>query len=110
LETGSCFKRIAELTMELVDPNRMTGASSTVKIPADSSEIKRLREALTRFSTDLDGVSQRIQTNRETSAALHEMEKLMNNNSVEETITTTANDEDAAAAASLVAPVEPMIE
>ncbi|CAF1151593.1 unnamed protein product [Adineta steineri] len=69
LETGSSFKRIAELTMELVDPNssnRLSNSSSTSssqKLAIDSSELKRLRDALQRFSSDLDAVSQRIHTN-----------------------------------------------
>ncbi len=89
LETGSSFKRIAELTMELVDPNssnRLSNSSSAVasqKIAIDSSELKRLRDALHRFSSDLDAVSQRIHTNREDATALHEMERLMSLNSTE---------------------------
>jgi predicted nucleic acid-binding Zn-ribbon protein len=89
LETGSSFKRIAELTMELVDPNssnRLSNSSSSVasqKIAIDSSELKRLRDALQRFSSDLDAVSQRIHTNREDATALHEMERLMSLNSTE---------------------------
>ncbi|UJR30493.1 hypothetical protein I4U23_018025 [Adineta vaga] len=88
LETGSSFKRIAELTMELVDPNssnRLSGSSTTTsqKIAIDSSELKRLREALQRFSSDLDAVSQRIHTNREAATAPQEVERLMSLNSIE---------------------------
>ncbi|CAF4387658.1 unnamed protein product, partial [Rotaria sp. Silwood2] len=53
LEAGSSFKRIAELTMELVDPNSSnrllsssSSSSSTQKTPIDSTELKRLRDAL----------------------------------------------------------------
>ncbi|CAF1083694.1 unnamed protein product [Adineta steineri] len=89
LETGSSFKRIAELTMELVDPNssnRLSNSSSTSssqKLAIDSSELKRLRDALQRFSSDLDAVSQRIHTNREAAAAPQEVERLMSLNLVE---------------------------
>ncbi len=88
LEAGSSFKRIAELTMELVDPNSSnrlstSSSSSSQKIAIDSSELKRLRDALNRFSSDLDAVSQRIHTNREDATALHEMERLMSLNSTE---------------------------
>ena len=89
LEAGSSFKRIAELTMELVDPNssnRLSSSStssSSQKIPIDSSELKRLRDALTRFSSDLDAVSQRVHTNREAAAAPQEVERLMSLNSAE---------------------------
>lgn len=89
LEAGSSFKRIAELTMELVDPNssnRLSSSStsaSSQKIPIDSSELKRLRDALTRFSSDLDTVSQRVHTNREAAAAPQEVERLMSLNSTE---------------------------
>jgi hypothetical protein len=86
LETGSSFKRIAELTMELVDPNssnRLSSSSSTQKIPVEASELKRLRDALHRFSSDLDSVSQRIHTNREAAAAPQEVERLMNLNSTD---------------------------
>ena len=78
LETGSCFKRIAEMTMELIDPNRLSGTTAAPKIPVDSSDLKRLRDTLNRFSSDLDNVSQRIQSNRESSAASQEVEKLLN--------------------------------
>ena len=82
LEAGSSFKRIAELTMELVDPNssnRLSSSStaSSQKIAIDSSELKRLRDALNRFSSDLDAVSQRIHTNREAATAPQEVERLM---------------------------------
>ena len=89
LEAGSSFKRIAELTMELVDPNasnRLSSSStssSSQKLAIDSSELKRLRDALTRFSSDLDTVSQRIHTNREAAAAPQEVERLMSLNSIE---------------------------
>lgn len=90
LETGSSFKRIAELTMELVDPNSSnrlstSSASTSQKLPIDSTELKRLRDALTRFSSDLDAVSQRIQTNREAAAAPQEVERLLNLNTAETT-------------------------
>jgi hypothetical protein len=80
LETGSSFKRIADLTMELIDPNRLSSTSSTPKIPSDSSELKRLRDALFRFSSDLDGVSQRIQNNRETTTVVQDIERLVHSN------------------------------
>jgi len=88
LETGSSFKRIAELTMELVDPNssnRLSGSTSSTsqKNAIDSSELKRLRDALNRFSSDLDAVSQRIHTNREAATAPQEVERLMSLNSTE---------------------------
>ncbi len=87
LEAGSSFKRIAELTMELVDPNssnRLSNSStSSQKIAIDSSELKRLRDALNRFSSDLDAVSQRIHTNREAATAPQEVERLMSLNSIE---------------------------
>jgi len=89
LETGSSFKRIAELTMELVDPNssnrlsNSSSSSSSQKIAIDSSELKRLRDALNRFSSDLDAVSQRIHTNREAATAPQEVERLMSLNSTE---------------------------
>ncbi|CAF4790578.1 unnamed protein product, partial [Rotaria socialis] len=59
LEAGSSFKRIADLTMELVDPNasnRLSSSTSSAsqKTPIDSTELKRLRDAITRFSSDLD--------------------------------------------------------
>jgi predicted nucleic acid-binding Zn-ribbon protein len=88
LEAGSSFKRIAELTMELVDPNSSnrlsnSSTSSSQKIAIDSSELKRLRDALNRFSSDLDAVSQRIHTNREAATAPQEVERLMSLNSTE---------------------------
>jgi hypothetical protein len=88
LEAGSSFKRIAELTMELVDPNSSnrlsnSSTSSSQKIAIDSSELKRLRDALNRFSSDLDAVSQRIHTNREAATAPQEVERLMSLNSIE---------------------------
>ncbi len=87
LEAGSSFKRIAELTMELVDPNssnRLSNSTtSSQKIAIDSSELKRLRDALNRFSSDLDAVSQRIHTNREAATAPQEVERLMSLNSTE---------------------------
>jgi hypothetical protein len=88
LETGSSFKRIAELTMELVDPNssnRLSSSSTTSsqKLAIDSSELKRLRDALNRFSSDLDAVTQRIHTNREAAAAPQEVERLMSLNSTD---------------------------
>lgn len=89
LEAGSSFKRIAELTMELVDPNasnRLSSSStssSSQKLAIDSTELKRLRDALTRFSSDLDAVSQRIHTNREAAAAPQEVERLMSLNAAE---------------------------
>ena len=88
LETGSAFKRIAELTMELVDPNasnRLSGSSAgtSQKIAIDSSELRRLRDALQRFSSDLDAVSQRVNTNREAAKAPQEVERLMSLNSIE---------------------------
>jgi hypothetical protein len=88
LETGSSFKRIAELTMELVDPNSSnrlssSSSSSSQKIAIDSSELKRLRDALNRFSSDLDAVSQRIHTNREAATAPQEVERLMSLNAIE---------------------------
>jgi outer membrane murein-binding lipoprotein Lpp len=88
LETGSSFKRIAELTMELVDPNssnRLSGSTSSTsqKNAIDSSELKRLRDALNRFSSDLDAVSQRIHANREAATAPQEVERLMSLNSTE---------------------------
>jgi hypothetical protein len=91
LETGSSFKRIAELTMELVDPNQSnrvsntSSASSSQKNAIDSSELKRLRDALNRFSSDLDAVSQRIHTNREAATAPQEVERLMSLISTENT-------------------------
>jgi hypothetical protein len=92
LETGSCFKRIADLTMELVDPNssnrlsNSTSTSSSQKITMDASELKRLRDALNRFSSDLDTVSQRIHTNREAATAPQEVERLMSLNNNEQDI------------------------
>jgi outer membrane murein-binding lipoprotein Lpp len=88
LETGSSFKRIAELTMELVDPNSSnrlsnSSSSSSQKIAIDSSELKRLRDALNRFSSDLDAVSQRIHANREAATAPQEVERLMSLNLTE---------------------------
>lgn len=91
LEAGSSFKRIAELTMELVDPNSSnrlassstSSSSSSQKIAIDSSELKRLRDALNRFSSDLDAVSQRVHANREAAAAPQEVERLMSLNSAE---------------------------
>jgi hypothetical protein len=88
LEAGSCFKRIAELTTELVDPNSSnrlssSSSSSTQKNAIDSTELKRLRDALNRFSSDLDAVSQRIHTNREAATAPQEVERLMSLNSTE---------------------------
>ncbi|CAF0823361.1 unnamed protein product [Rotaria sordida] len=89
LEAGSSFKRIAELTMELVDPNlsnrlSSSSSSSTVqKTPIDSTELKRLRDAISRFSSDLDAVSQRIHTNREAATAPQEVERLMSLNLTE---------------------------
>jgi len=89
LETGSSFKRIAELTMELVDPNssnrlsNSSSSSSSQKIAIDSSELKRLRDALNRFSSDLDAVSQRIHANREAATAPQEVERLMSLNLTE---------------------------
>ncbi|CAF0913371.1 unnamed protein product [Rotaria sp. Silwood1] len=88
LEAGSSFKRIAELTMELVDPNASnrlssSSSSSTQKTPIDSTELKRLRDALNRFSSDLDAVSQRIHTNREAATAPQEVERLMSLNLTE---------------------------
>jgi hypothetical protein len=73
--------------MELVDPNssnRLSNSStSSQKIAIDSSELKRLRDALNRFSSDLDAVSQRIHTNREAATAPQEVERLMSLNSIE---------------------------
>lgn len=94
LEAGSSFKRIAELTMELVDSNASnrlstSAASASQKTPIDSSELKRLRDALTRFSSDLDAVSQRIHTNREAATAPQEVERLMSLNLTENTDTNT---------------------
>ncbi|CAF0788589.1 unnamed protein product [Rotaria sordida] len=88
LEAGSSFKRIAELTMELVDPNlsnRLSSSSSSTvqKTPIDSTELKRLRDAISRFSSDLDAVSQRIHTNREAATAPQEVERLMSLNLTE---------------------------
>lgn len=88
LEAGSSFKRIAELTMELVDPNASsrtsnTSSTSAQKTPIDSTELKRLRDALNRFSSDLDAVSQRIHTNREAATAPQEVERLMSLNITE---------------------------
>ncbi|CAF2518409.1 unnamed protein product [Rotaria sp. Silwood2] len=90
LEAGSSFKRIAELTMELVDPNSSnrllsssSSSSSTQKTPIDSTELKRLRDALNRFSSDLDAVSQRIHANREAATAPQEVERLMSLNLTE---------------------------
>lgn len=83
LEAGSSFKRIAEMTMELVDPNssnRLSSSSSSAssqKLAIDSSELKRLRDTLSRFSSDLDAVSQRVQANREAATAPQEVERLM---------------------------------
>ncbi|CAF0840567.1 unnamed protein product [Didymodactylos carnosus] len=77
LETGNCFKRIAELTMELVDSNITTSSTtatttrttSAAQKTIDSLELKRLRDALNRFSADLDAVSQRLETNRTQTSA-----------------------------------------
>lgn len=83
LEAGSSFKRIAEMTMELVDPNSSnrlsssSSAASSQKLAIDSSELKRLRDTLSRFSSDLDAVSQRVQANREAATAPQEVERLM---------------------------------
>ncbi|CAF1151576.1 unnamed protein product [Adineta steineri] len=66
--------------------NRLSNSSSTSssqKLAIDSSELKRLRDALQRFSSDLDAVSQRIHTNREAAAAPQEVERLMSLNLVE---------------------------
>ncbi|CAF3175997.1 unnamed protein product [Rotaria socialis] len=88
LEAGSSFKRIADLTMELVDPNasnRLSSSTSSAsqKTPIDSTELKRLRDAITRFSSDLDAISQRIHTNREAATAPQEVERLMSLNLTE---------------------------
>ncbi|CAF3524692.1 unnamed protein product [Rotaria socialis] len=88
LEAGSSFKRIADLTMELVDPNasnRLSSSTSSAsqKTPIDSTELKRLRDAITRFSSDLDTISQRIHTNREAATAPQEVERLMSLNLTE---------------------------
>ncbi|CAF1095484.1 unnamed protein product [Rotaria magnacalcarata] len=88
LEAGSSFKRIADLTMELVDPNasnRLSSSTSSTsqKTPIDSTELKRLRDAITRFSSDLDTISQRIHTNREATTAPQEVERLMSLNLTE---------------------------
>ncbi|CAF2042192.1 unnamed protein product [Rotaria magnacalcarata] len=88
LEAGSSFKRIADLTMELVDPNasnRLSSSTSSTsqKTPIDSTELKRLRDAITRFSSDLDTISQRIHTNREAATAPQEVERLMSLNLTE---------------------------
>ncbi|CAF4603265.1 unnamed protein product [Rotaria sp. Silwood1] len=53
------------------------------KTPIDSTELKRLRDALNRFSSDLDAVSQRIHTNREAATAPQEVERLMSLNLTE---------------------------
>lgn len=89
LEAGSSFKRIAEMTMELIDPNssnRLSNSSSSAssqKIAIDSSELKRLRDTLSRFSSDLEAVSQRVHANREAAAAPQEVERLMSLNSTD---------------------------
>ncbi|CAF0873616.1 unnamed protein product [Didymodactylos carnosus] len=60
LEAGNSFKRIAELTMELVDPNipvPYTTSTAVVQKTIDSSELKRLRNALNRFSAGLEAVA-----------------------------------------------------
>ena len=110
LETGSCFKRIAELTMELVDPNRLSNTSTTPKIPIDSSELKRLRDALQRFSTDLDGVSQRLQSNREAATAPQEVERLMSStNNADQNHESPIFNEEPAASNDPAVVAEPMI-
>jgi protein subunit release factor A len=76
LETGSSFKRIAELTMELVDPNRLSNAGSASKIPMESADLKQLRDALHQLST----ISQQINSNEEAEAAAKVIEQL---NSIE---------------------------
>ena len=102
LEAGSSFKRISELVMELVDPNSMnrssSSSSSSQKLSIDSSELKHLRDALNRFSSDLDAVSQRIHTNREAATAPQEVERLMSlieNNGEQQTQNDLSNDKQA---------------
>ncbi|CAF4655198.1 unnamed protein product, partial [Rotaria magnacalcarata] len=57
--------------------------STSQKTPIDSTELKRLRDAITRFSSDLDTISQRIHTNREATTAPQEVERLMSLNLTE---------------------------
>ncbi|CAF4590899.1 unnamed protein product, partial [Rotaria magnacalcarata] len=57
--------------------------STSQKTPIDSTELKRLRDAITRFSSDLDTISQRIHTNREAATAPQEVERLMSLNLTE---------------------------
>jgi predicted nucleic acid-binding Zn-ribbon protein len=87
LETGTCFKRIADLTSELLELNsfnRLSSSTSTThKTSIDPTEMARLRDALHRFSSDLDAVSQRIHNNREAASAPHEVERLMSLNLTE---------------------------
>ncbi|CAF4951065.1 unnamed protein product, partial [Rotaria socialis] len=65
--------------------NRLSSSTSSAsqKTPIDSTELKRLRDAITRFSSDLDTISQRIHTNREAATAPQEVERLMSLNLTE---------------------------